>query len=107
MGVLFKQVSWPNCKERALGALRDGHAPHWVLPCLPAPPRLACSQYLSGDKIYTCSQCKTHCTDHGQLISKVPARIVSGAPAPRIGVAAAPANCIASMRFMTSPGFPL
>ncbi|EFN55008.1 hypothetical protein CHLNCDRAFT_134827 [Chlorella variabilis] len=27
-------------------------------------------QYLSGDKIYTCSQCKTHCTDHGQLISK-------------------------------------
>ena len=28
-------------------------------------------QYLSGDKIYTCSQCKTHCTDHSQLISKV------------------------------------
>lgn len=27
-------------------------------------------QYLSGDKIYTCSQCKTHCTEHGQLISK-------------------------------------
>lgn len=27
-------------------------------------------QYLSGDRIYTCSQCKTHCTDHGQLISK-------------------------------------
>ncbi|KAL4452261.1 hypothetical protein ABPG75_007923 [Micractinium tetrahymenae] len=27
-------------------------------------------QYLSGDKIYTCSQCKTHCTEHSQLISK-------------------------------------
>lgn len=27
-------------------------------------------QYLSSDRVYTCSQCKTHCTDHGQLISK-------------------------------------
>lgn len=28
-------------------------------------------QYLSGDKIYTCSQCKTNLSDHANMISKV------------------------------------
>ena len=28
-------------------------------------------QYLSGDRIYMCSTCKSHAADHSQLISKV------------------------------------
>ena len=27
-------------------------------------------QYLSGDRIYMCSTCKSHAADHSQLISK-------------------------------------
>lgn len=28
-------------------------------------------QYLSGEKIYTCSSCGTHAADHEELVSKV------------------------------------
>lgn len=31
-------------------------------------------QYLAGDRIYSCSQCRTHAADHTELVSKVPQR---------------------------------
>lgn len=82
MGVLFKQVC-PEARQRApRDPQRRGGGP--ANPCLPhlvTQPLPPASQYLSGDKIYTCSQCKTHCTDHGQLISKVRRGGAGAAPA--------------------------
>ena len=78
MGVLFKQVGlhWRTRRAGRRDAVRHVGAQNpAALPL--CPPAL---QYLSSDRVYTCSQCKTHCTDHGQLISKV--RGGQRAPAP-------------------------
>lgn len=82
MGILFKQVSpawllaqhgWHPlaCPARAAEASRTCPTRCHTHPTLSRLVAPYATQYLSGDKIYTCSQCKTHCTDHGQLISKV------------------------------------
>lgn len=42
--------------------------------CTPRGPRLQgriFKEYLSGEKIYTCSNCRTHVTDHENMISKL------------------------------------
>lgn len=39
----------------------------------PTHPRLAgrpFKQYLCGDRIYSCSQCRTHAADHNDMVSK-------------------------------------